>query len=205
MNRYIENMKNAVASYKQAKETANERIKAIYETYGQEAGDREKAMQEKKLAPQAEATRQAIREAHKSGVNAVEQWAKLDGSKLTDDARLLDAGLVDEKEFERLKTKYSDNSTMLLALRKYGEKQNEMQMQASREDGHVALTEGYKVRDIPTAESKMHNWELAQKQAMHMVDLLDKSGDSKPGNWGNSFELAFLPEQLEHFGEGKDF
>lgn len=204
MNSNIESIKSAIYTYKQQREYAREQVKAITETYGQEAGDRERERQEKKLAPSREIAEQAIKTAYSNGVYAVNQWSKLDGAKLTDDAKLLDADLVDKDTFDQMKAKYANNATMLQALRRYGEKKNEADKQERAKTGELALAEPYNVSDIPTAENKLNNWEAAQKQAFHMLDVIDKDGQDS-GDWGTAFEMAAMPKQLEYFGEGRDF
>lgn len=203
MNGYIESIKGAIYTYKQRRDNATERIKETAEVYGKEAGDREKEIQSKKLAPYRAEAEEAIREAYRRGVSGVNDWAKLDGAKLTDDAKLLDADLVSKEDFEALKAKYAGNYTMLQALRRYGDRHNEMERQENQKNGWLALGEAYKTKDIPTAEEKLHNWDLAQKQALHLLDVADMDGDQ--GDWGKAFEIAAFPQQLEHFGEGRDY
>ena len=203
MNAYIESIKGAIYTYKQRRDNATERIKETAEVYGKEAGDREKEIQSKKLAPYRAEAEAAIKEAYRRGVSGVNDWAKLDGAKLTDDAKLLDADLVSKEDFEALKAKYAGNYTMLQALRRYGDRHNEMERQENQKNGWLALGEAYKTKDIPTAEEKLHNWDLAQKQALHLLDVADMDGDQ--GDWGKAFEIAAFPQQLEHFGEGRNY
>ena len=124
MNQHAANIKNALAEYKKATDAAKQQIEFITNTYGKEAGEAEKGIQSKKLERARAAAVDTINKAAGAGYKEAEAWGRLDGSKLTDDVRLLDAGLVDKAEFDRLKEKYSGNYTMLHALRKYGEKQN---------------------------------------------------------------------------------
>lgn len=206
MNQHAANIKNALAEYKKATEAAKQQIKFITDTYGKEAGEAEKEIQAKKLERARAAAVDTINKAAGAGHKEAEAWGRLDGSKLTDDVRLLDAGLVDKAEFDRLKEKYSGNYTMLHALRKYGEKQNKAageEIRANNGDGlTAALVEPYNIRDIPTAEDKPKKWEKTQAQALDLLDAMDGSGKYKnPHDWGAAFVQAAMPETLEHFGE----
>lgn len=206
MNQHAENMKKALNEYKKATDTAKQQIEFITNTYGKEAGEAEKEIQAKKLERSRAAAVDTINKAAGAGYKEAEAWGRLDGSKLTDDVRLLDTGLVDKAEFDRMKAKYSGNYTMLQALRKYGEKQNKAagdEIRANGGDGlTAALAEPFDLRDIPTAEEKTKRWEKTQAQALDLLDAMDGSGKYKdPHDWGAAFILAAMPETLEHFGE----
>lgn len=206
MNQHAVNMKNALNDYKKATDTAKRQIEFITTTYGKEAGEAEREIQAKKLEKARAAAVDTINKAAGAGYKEAEAWGRLDGSKLTEDAKLLDAGLVDKAEFDRLKAKYSGNYTMLHALRKYGEKQNKAASDEIRSSGGdglaAALAEPFDLRDIPTAEDKPKRWEKAQAQALDLLDAMDGSGKySNPHDWGAAFILAAMPETMEHFGE----
>lgn len=196
MNQHALNIRTALNDYKQATEKAKQQISFITTTYGKEAGEAETEIQAKKLEKARSAAVDTITKAGDAGYREVETWERMDSSKLTDDIKLLDAGIVDHGEFDRLKAKYRDNSTMLAALRKYGEKQNS----ENHSDGFIP----FNLRDIPTAEGKRKQWKNAQAQALDLLDAMDGSGKyTKPDNddWGAAFTLAAMPETLEHFGE----
>lgn len=204
MNQHAENMKKALTDYKSARDKANTQIKFITDTYGREAGEAEKKLQTGKLEKARAAAVDTITKAGSAGRQGAEAWGHVDGSKLyNDDIRLLEAGLVDAAEFDRLKAKHAGNYTMLTALRKYGEKQNaEASEQIRKNNPDAILIDAFKVRDIPTAESKTKAWEKAQAQALDLLDAMDGTGKySNPDDWGAAFNVAAMPETLEHFGE----
>ena len=203
MNQHALNMKTALTNYKQATDNAKQMVKFITDTYGKEAGEAEAKMQAKKLEKARAESVDMITKAGAAGYRGAESWGRMDSSKLTDDIRLLDAGVVDKGEFNRLKEKYSNNSTMLAALLRYGEKHN-------KESGEVlkngdfytgALVEPFDIKDIPTTEEKMKKWEKAQATALDLLDAMDGSGKyGDREDWGAAFVLAAMPENLEHFG-----
>lgn len=203
MNKNAEAIKNALKAYKTKRDTADERIKNIRETYGEEAAQREAERQNKALKQARAEVESTIRAAHGEGRRAAESWGKLDGSKLTDDIKLLDAGLVDAAAFRDLKERYKDNSSMLTALKKYADKQNAAAMKEAHEKGGLPLAEPFETRDIPTAEGKAKGWDRARDSALDMLDAMDGTGKyGNPHDWGASFVKAAMPETLEHFGEG---
>ena len=202
MNKNAETIKNALKNYKAKRDAADERIKQIRETYGEEAAQHEAERQAKALQTARAEVESTIRAATGEGRKAAEAWGKMDGSKLTDDIKLLDAGLVDVQTFNDLKGRYKDNSTMLAALKKYADKQNAAAMKEAHEKGDLPLAEPYETRDIPTAEGKAKGWDKAQTGALDLLDCMDGAGKYKnPHDWGAAFVKAALPETLEHFGD----
>ena len=201
MSKYIDDMKSALVTYKTAKQNAEKRLQEIRELYGDEAGERESERQEKQLTSARQRAEAAIREAYSEGVYLAEQWGKLDGARLTDDVKLLDAGLVDADAFETLKNRHRDNGTMMLALKKYGERMNAAAVQEAREKGDFsAMTAPYNVRDIVTGADKVENWKRAKTQALDVLDMIDGKGAySDP--WTKALGNALGGESIEHFGE----
>lgn len=204
MNKYISDMKNAVTTYKTAKDQAQQRYNEIKQLYGDEAAEKENSRLQKNLATARSTAEAAIKEAYGEGVYAAEQWGKLDGSKLTDDIKLLDAGLVDVNEFEKLKSRHRDNATMLMALKKFGEKQNATAQQEQAKTGHLSLAEPYNTRDIVTLPDKLDNWKQAKAQALDYLDMVDGRG-AYADDWSKTLGKVMIDEGLSHFGEGGSF
>lgn len=206
MSKYIDDMKSALVTYKTAKQNAEKRLQEIRELYGDEAGQYESERQAKQLTAARERAEAAIREAYSEGVYLAEQWGKLDGARLTDDVKLLDAGLVDVDAFEALKERHRDNGTMMLALKKYGERMNAAAAQEAREKGDAfsGMTAPYNVRDIVTGADKVENWKRAKTQALGVLDMIDGKGAySDP--WTKALGNALGDESIEHFGEGVSY
>lgn len=206
MSKYIDDMKSALVTYKTAKQNAEKRLQEIRELYGDEAGERESERQEKQLTSARQRAEAAIREAYSEGVYFAEQWGKLDGALLTDDVKLLDAGLVDVDAFETLKNRHRDNGTMMLALKKYGERMNAAAAQEAREKGDIlsGMTAPYNVRDIVTGADKVENWKRAKTQALGMLDMIDGKG-AYSAPWAKALGNALGDQTIEHFGEGASY
>ena len=202
MNQNAEKIRKALQTYKEKREAADARIAQIRELYGEEAAQHEAERQNKTLKQARTEVEGTIRAATGEGRRAAEAWGRMDGSKLTDDIKLLDAGLVDVETFNELKGRYADNHTMLSALRKYADKQNAAAMKEAHEKGDLPLAEPFETRDIPTPADKAKKWDNVQARAFDMMDALDGTGKySNPHDWGAAFVKAALPQELEHFGE----
>ena len=196
-------MKKALTGYKTAKQDVEKRLQEIELLYGKEAAQHESERQAKQLAGARERAEASIRSAYGEGVRLAEQWGKLDGGRLTDDVKLLDAGLVDADHFEELKARYQSNATMLAALRKYGERMNAAAVaeRQAKGDSLAQMEVPYNVRDIVTGADKVNNWKQAQKQALDVLDMIDGKGAySDP--WTRSVGNALGDEVIAHFGEG---
>lgn len=201
MGKYIDDMKRALQTYRDTKQKIDDSIKQVIDLYGEEAGNHERERQEKRIAEARATAEAAIREAYSEGHYLAEQWAKPDGSRLTDDMKLFDAGLVTPEVFEQLKGRYSDNSTMLSALKAQGEKLNAAAANADREKGGFGMAEPYNVRDIQTGADKLKGWDSMKKQALDVLDMLDGKGAySDP--WTQAIGKHLGAETIEHFGEG---
>lgn len=205
MSKYhIDAMKTALVTYRDKKKEADSYVSYVRGNWGDEAADREQERQNKKIQEARAAADKAIRQAYENGIADVEQWGRLSGSNLTDDVKLLDADLVDETEFEKMKTRYAGNATMLLALKKYGERKNAEAVQERQKTGAMPKSAGYNVKDIVTLPDKMENFRIAQAQALDMLDALDGTGKYSD-DWGKATGQALSTEIIDHFGEGGNY
>ena len=122
---------------------------------------------------------------------------------MTDDAKLLDAGLVDPAEFDRLKSKYSVNSTMLAALKKYGDKQNDLARKAAEngKPGEIVMTDNpFNVKDIPTPAERVQNWDKLNAKALDTLDAIDGVGKYRDP-WTQAFGRGVYDQTVDTFGD----
>lgn len=201
MNKYADDMKQAILRYKSAYKAAETRIKTTIENYGEEAGQRELERQEKNLKAEREKAAAAIREAYSEGVYLAERWGQPDGSRLTDDLKLFDAGIVTPEVFNQLKARYKDNATMLAALKARGDKLNAEAAKKSRIEGStVSVKDAYDTSDIVTPQDKVKNWNTLKTQAMDCLDMVDGTGNYADP-WTQALGNVMGEEQINHFGE----
>lgn len=200
MSRYAEDMKRALVTYRDTKQKAAQRLQEIKDLYGDEAAQREQERQGKQLKSARATAEAAIREAYSEGHYLAEQWAKPDGSRLTDDMKLFDAGLVTPEVFEQLKSRYRDNATMLSALKAQGEKLNAAAAQEDRVKGGMGFAVPYNVRDIATGADKVKGWDTLKKQAMDALDMVDGTG-AYSDSWTQALGKHLCAETIDHFGE----
>lgn len=207
MSRYVDDMRNALRGYQGRVQAARARVDEIREAYGQEAADRQREREAERLKGERAKAEAAIREAYSEGIYQVNQWGQLDGGRLTDDAKLLDADLVTPAQFDAMKSKYEGNFTMLAVLKKYGDRQNANAIQAARDMGDHAGAWGvapYNVRDIPTKEGKLETWEGLRQNALKMLDMIDSSGAYGIDPYMAAFGNAMGGAAVENFGQGAD-
>ena len=200
MSKYADDMKQAIMTYKNRYKNAEANIKLVLENYGEEAGQRELERQEKNRKAEREKAAAAIREAYSEGVYLAEQWGKPDGSRLTDDLKLFDAGIVTPEVFDQLKARYKDNATMLSALKAQGEKLNAAAAQAAKDRGEIPLASTYETRDIVTLDDKLKNWKTLKAQALDALDMIDGTGNYADP-WTKTLGNVMGEEQINHFGE----
>lgn len=207
MSRYVDDMRNALRGYQGRVQAARARVDEMREAYGQEAADRQREREAERLKGERATAEAAIREAYSEGIYQVNQWGQLDGGRLTDDAKLLDADLVTPAQFDAMKAKYEGNFTMLAVLKKYGDRQNANAIQAARDMGDHAGAWGvapYNVRDIPTKEGKLETWEGLRQNALKMLDMIDSSGAYGTDPYMAAFGNAMGGAAVENFGQGAD-
>ena len=202
MSKYSDDMKRALATYRDTRKKAEARYSEIKDLYGEEAVKHEAERQEAQLKNARAAAEAAIREAYSEGHYLAEQWGKPDGSQLTDDLKLFDAGMVTPEVFETLKARYRDNATMSAALKAKGQQLNAAAAKEASDNGDPlgGMHMPYNTRDIETAEDKMKYWDGLKKQAMDMLDAIDGTGAySDP--WTQAVGRALGAEVIDKFGE----
>ena len=196
------NIRSALKEYKSKVDQAKSRIDQVKQEFGDEAEARERERLEAGLKSAREKAEAVIRDSHREAVENTMKWGQLDGSKLTDDVKLLENGLVDPAEFDRLKGKYHDNATMLKALKKYGDQENAKALEEAHKNGESFASVKYNVHDISTADDRIVNWNKFQKSAVDRLDMIDGSGAYRD-SWNQAFAKAFDAESgIDEFGEG---
>ena len=132
-----------------------------------------------------------------AGKREAEAWGRLDGGKITEDAKLLDAGIVTPEQFKELATRYADNGTMTQLLADYAQKKN-------AESGGFAAAWGYTGKggkyvhydttNLQTVDSKQA---ALQKYATGAEGIIDQLSDFTPG----AHSPEWLDLAINQFGE----
>ena len=205
-SRYVSDMRDAIKAYQGKVTKARGMVDEVREAYGDEAAQREENRQAKNLEAARATAEAAIRDAYSNGVYFARQWGQLNGRDLTDDAKLLDADLVDSQRFDELKAKYSGNYTMLTALKKYGDRKNQEAQQAAFDKGDRAGSWGrepFNVRDIPTLEGRLETWTQLKNGAVGLLDMLD-GAKQYADPYMRGFRLHMGGKAVDSFGQGAD-
>lgn len=203
MNRHIESMKNAITNYRKTVRAAAAKIEENTRLYRPEEAEKANTAILGKLKEDRDAVKGIISEAHDAGLKDAEAWGQLDGSKITDDKKLLDAGIINPNQFRDLVQKYQNNSTMLQILAKYAEEHNKESHSFSAiwdfgGKGNAArASQHFDATGIPTVKSRQAIIDRAAAQATGMIDRIS---DLTPGKMGCGPDSAFLDTELEKFG-----
>ena len=208
MNNYIPRMKDAILDYLSAAQRVQKTLaagRAIYNADGIAAEEKRLGAELAKARADAEARIDAVYQEASAEASA---WGRLDGSRLTDDVKLLEGQGVTPAQFKELVERYQDNFTMLDQLKKYGERMNETEVKAAREAGKrdEMFVGSYDVHNIPDASVKMGEAAYMRRMAGHFLDVADGRGvdeftwnfarstaDSLFKTWGTA-PVAPIPE-----------
>ena len=202
MNQIVQKMKTALtAYYGKAKEISSKVDQINKELLPEIAHKRIEPLYQDLTAVRYNSKEQ-IRAAAAEGRLAVDKWGTLNGSDLTDDAKILQAGLtLTQKEFDDLCIRYKNNGSMSRLLAEYAEKQNQRVIPADPDRitetladqaalNHVLLTD-----KLMTIEKKKDQWDRLESSAQMILSAIDGSGIAKGID---DYAVTF---SVEHFGD----
>lgn len=208
MNKHVETMKNAVTNYRKTVKAAVAKMDENTRLYKPEEAKKANAAIMAQLDKDRETVKGLIAEAKAAGLKDADAWGKLDGSKITDDAKLLDAGMVNPDQFRGLVEKYKGNATMLQLLANYAEKKNETSGGFSAVwnwggKGNAARNvQHFDTTGIPTVQKRKDTFSVYAAAAS---DLADRIGDLNKGKINHGPDSVFIQESLERFGQDAEF
>lgn len=193
MNKHLQTMKNALANFEKDATAWAKKIDENNRLYKPEEAKKANDAILAKMEDSRRAVKQIIQEALESGQHDAEAWGQLDPAKITDDAKLLDAGMVTPEQFKGLVQKYQGNATMQQLLAKYAEK-NSGPMFNWGYDRKKDTRPYYDTHGIMTAEKKAAEFDRQAGNAFYIADRIGKQGR----------DLGYSPEVLqrsiENFG-----
>lgn len=136
--------------------------------------------------------KEQIRAAAAEGRLAAEKWGTLNGSDLTDDAKILQAGLtLTQTDFDALCIRYKNNGSMSRLLAEYAEKQNHRVTLDDNADIKTVLI----TKNLMTVDKKLDQWDRLESSAQMILRAIDSSGIAQ----GN--EDYAVTYSVENFGD----
>ena len=193
MNKHLQTMKNALANFEKDATAWAKKIDENNRLYKPEEAKKANDAILAKMEDSRRAVRQIIQEALESGQHDAEAWGQIDPAKITDDAKLLDAGLVTPEQFKGLVQKYQGNATMQQLLAKFAEKNSGPAFNWGF-DGKKDTRPYYDTHGIMTAKKKAAEFDRQAGNAFYIADRIGKQGR----DLGYSPEL--LQRSIENFG-----
>ena len=176
-------IKDALKRYQAAAKTAQEKQRQARELYQPDAAERECARIAAWLDGERTKAQTVIDEEKNRRTRELDQWARIDGNKLTADVELLRNDLVDADQFNDLVNRYQDNYTMLNALTKYAERRNAEIWKEHQKSGNALTSAGipgsdiphglYPVSSIPTVEEMTSRINKTAAGAYGVISMID--------------------------------
>lgn len=192
---HITQMRNAVQNYYKKAKEVEAKIRHNDEIYRSDIAEEENAkIRAERRSARFEAEN-VIKDAQDKGrAEALKKWSSLNGSEMTDDAKLLQLDIT-PAQFADIVARYKKNATMSALLRQYGDRRNK----EAAAEGQIGIGL-YDTSVIPTPEERASVYD---KFAMSARDLLLRM-DQDVG-FGTGLESPMLATSVEQFGEPNDF
>ena len=190
---HVDRMAAAVKKYYAEAQLAQQKIRRNNEIYMKEFAEPENAKVLAELEAARQTAKNAIIEAQEGGRAEAMAWSKLDGSKLTKDADLLQFDISPE-QFDDLVERYKNNGTMSTLLRNYGEKMNDKYRNEQGTSGEMP-EKVYNSWNIPTAKQKAEVYDKFSTGALNLLARIDS-----PGELGGGTDSQMLKLAIEGFG-----
>ena len=198
MKTAIQKSKDAILEYLEKAQQTEAKINKARETMIPEYAQKDEKYYRDKLAEARQETEAKIDAIIRDRSRGAEDWGKLDGTKLTADAQLLQGNGVTPAQFDQLVERYQDNYTMLDQLRKYGEARNaEAAEKAHAKDNHFPAP-AYNVTNIPGPDAKVQEWNYMRQQAAYFLNVADGTGF--PSEFERQFARNAADKQFEAWG-----
>ena len=198
MKTAIQRSKDAILDYLSKAQQTEKKIAEGRQIYQPDSMEKEEKRLRGELAKARQETEAKIDAIIRDRSRGAEDWGKLDGTKLTADAQLLQGNGVTPAQFDQLVERYQDNYTMLDQLRKYGEARNaEAAEKAHAKDNHFPAP-AYNVTNIPGPDAKVQEWNYLRQQAAYFLNVADGTGF--PSEFERQFARNAADKQFEAWG-----
>lgn len=181
MNTYLSQMRDALSTYFTSAQALMEQKQKNAETYQAEVAEEQNRGIDAKLSQLYADTWRKLQDAQSAGIAQAEKWGELDGSKVTDDLRLLGGHFELKKaQVEALVEKYRGNGTMMEAIGKYA-REHEM--------GFL---------NIPSVGGKVEAWAYILDYAKTLLD--QSTNPPAVGFMVGATATAAVKRQIDTFG-----
>lgn len=174
MNKHLQTMKNALTNYEKDARAWAKKMEENTRLYKPEEAEKANAALLSKMEDSRAAVKQIIQEAMEAGQKDAETWGKIDPAKITDDAKLLDAGLVNPEQFKGLVRKYQNNATMLQLLDTFAKKNSGPAFNWGF-DGKNDTRPYFDTTEITTTKKKSDEYERFAGIACSIADSIGKN------------------------------
>lgn len=189
MNKFIQTIKTALVTFMNKKNEAFETIQRMKKEYLPESVDKKTVALNQELANLRWKCRSEIEQAIKDGKASAEEWARLKGSDLTDDTKLLQAGIeLTQTDFDDLCNRYKNNGSMCRLLGEYAAKRNSNLPELPEAAGIVLLTD-----KLWTLDKKLDKWTRIESTAYTLLERMYAAGEAVD---------SLIKESVNMFGEG---
>lgn len=180
MNTYVSKMKDVLSGfYPQMKRKREEKAEAK-ERYSADVAAQEIDRIDREATALRNATMDKLQQLHDEGVAQAQRWGILDGSKITDDVKLLKGCFdLDRLQVENLVDRYRSNGTMMAAIVSYA---NSHEMTGM---------------NIPTVDGKVRAWESVLH---HAKDVMDMCVSGSVGWMGGESADKTIRDMIDRFG-----
>lgn len=201
MNAYISRTKEVILDYLGKAQQTEAKISEGRNIYLPDSMEQEEKRLRGELLKARKATEEKLDSIYQEASREARNWGKIDGSKLTDDAYLLQGQGVTPEQFSELVDRYSNNYTMLAQLKRYGEAQNREAEKEAREAGNrdAFLSGPYNTRNIPGPDAKMQEWDDMRKRATWFLNCADGSGFNS--EFEKDFAIRTAQKKFDAWGE----
>lgn len=178
---YISQIQKTLGDFRASAQKAEREIEEARNKYKPDIAEEEVKRISIDLRNKKAAALEAVRTSVNAGAAAAEAWGHIDGSKMTDDAKLLQFG-VSEDDFKQLVNRYQGNATMSKLLYNYGTEKK------------------YNTSDIDTVEKRAKKYDSIGKTAEEYINRLTSND-----YWVAGANNTWLNNSIDDFIGRKDF
>lgn len=180
----ITKMRNALKTFLEASADAAKEIKRNNEIYQHDAALEANRIVAARRNTAKDAARAEIEAAAAAGKAKAEAWGRMDGAKITEDAKLLQFSMTPE-QFKELVERHRGNGTMIHLLAQYGTEQNEKNGASLYQ--HVEKY--FPVAELPTLAKKIESYDKFRGYALQLLPRIEEHPD-----------LSGIIEEVDNFG-----